>query len=244
MRRSGHKFPRLRNRATRRRHHTPSGRGGSPRKRRRCSDNSGRRSMRLSVRYGPNPNRRRRLSLSVSNVWRRRADDTVAKLRITHRKPHGRCPRYHRRSAQHGRRDAERHVGCRVPDEQRRRDHRSGRGRVQQGGTKGSPGSFSRSPVLSNSLADASSSVSASSTMLQGVVADYATTRETLAGDVGGPAQYGRRTPSVKPISPPISLPGSNPPRRSSARPKRTQRIIWPGSAMSWQARTPNSRPG
>ena len=34
---------------------------------------------------------------------------------------------------------------------------------------------------ISNKLADASSSVSASSTMLQGVVADYATTRETLA---------------------------------------------------------------
>jgi len=34
---------------------------------------------------------------------------------------------------------------------------------------------------ISNKLADASSSVSTSSTMLQGVVADYATTRETLA---------------------------------------------------------------
>ena len=38
---------------------------------------------------------------------------------------------------------------------------------------------------ISNKLADASSSVSASSTMLQGVVADYATTRETLAAMLG-----------------------------------------------------------
>ena len=58
----------LSNRVTRRRHRIPSGRGGLPRKRRKCCDNLGRRSMRPSVRYGHNPNRRRQLSLSVSNV--------------------------------------------------------------------------------------------------------------------------------------------------------------------------------
>ena len=81
-------IPRLRSKATRRRHHTPSGRGWSPHKRRRCCGCSGRGSMRPSVDHRPNPNKRQRLSLSVSNAGgasRRHRREAGG----THRKPYG-----------------------------------------------------------------------------------------------------------------------------------------------------------